>query len=115
MGNFKDSEFTCKCCNSGGVTKHMKEMLEDARKYAGVSMVITSGYRCEDNNKNAGGSPTSSHLKGLAVDIKVIGSTERFQILKGLIMAGFTRIGIAKTFIHADVDSSKSSNVSWMY
>ena len=35
-------------------------------------IVINSGYRSEAVNKKVGGSPTSNHLTGCAVDIKVI-------------------------------------------
>ena len=36
-------------------------------------LVISSGYRSPEVNKKAGGSPTSNHLTGCAVDIHVSG------------------------------------------
>ena len=36
-------------------------------------IVINSGYRSPELNKKVGGSPTSNHLTGCAVDIKVYG------------------------------------------
>ena len=36
-------------------------------------IIITSGYRSPEVNKLAGGSPTSNHLVGCAVDIRCIG------------------------------------------
>ncbi len=36
-------------------------------------IIITSGYRSAEVNKLAGGSPTSNHLTGCAVDIRCIG------------------------------------------
>ena len=54
-------------------------------------------------------------IKGLAVDIKVNDSRQRFLVLDSLIAVGFTRIGIAGTFIHVDSDFDKSQNVIWTY
>lgn len=38
-----------------------------------VPMVITSGYRSPEVNRLAGGAPTSNHLTGCAVDIRMAG------------------------------------------
>jgi len=44
-----------------------------------------------------GGVKNSAHLKGLAADIAVPDNVARLNILRGLIIAGFRRIGINKT------------------
>ena len=36
-------------------------------------IIISSGYRSQELNKKVGGSPTSNHLTGCAVDIRVYG------------------------------------------
>ena len=36
-------------------------------------IIITSGYRSAEVNKAVGGSPTSNHLTGCAVDIRCVG------------------------------------------
>jgi len=89
--------------------------IDKARYYTPVPFVITSGYRCKKHNKEVGGSDTSSHLYGIASDIRVKDSRERFEILKALIKEGFTRIGIGKDLIHADRDIDKTPHLIWLY
>ena len=91
------------------------QQLDEAREYADIPFKITSAYRTPEHNEKIGGVPNSSHLKGLAVDISISNSNMRFVVLKALIMAGFTRIGVAKTFIHVDADLDKSQEVAWTY
>jgi uncharacterized protein YcbK (DUF882 family) len=113
---FKRREFNCSCC---GVNKPMSNdfigRLEEARKIAGVPFIVTSGYRCLANNLRVGGSPTSSHRRGVAADIAVTDSLRRHIIVSSLLRAGFNRIGISSTFIHVDYDLNKPANVMWVY
>lgn len=88
--------------------------LDEAREYAGIPFVINSAYRSPDHPLSIK-NPTSSHIKGLAVDIKAKDSTTRGLILDALRAVGFNRIGIASTFIHVDLDMEKSQNVTWLY
>ena len=112
---FKEDELACKCCGKLVISDMLVDMLDSARTKAGIPFVITSGYRCESHNKEVGGSKSSSHLEGLAVDIGATNSVERGKILRALFMSGFSRVGIAKTFIHVDVDYTKVKPVTWMY
>jgi len=90
-------------------------MIDEARAIANVPFKITSGYRTEKHNNKIGGVKDSSHLSGLASDISCVDSRSRFIIVNALQDAGFTRIGIAKTFIHVDCDINKSQQVIWVY
>ena len=62
-----------------------------------------------------GGKPNSSHLRGLAVDIRANDSSTRYIVLNALISVGFNRIGVASSFIHVDDDKEKANNVIWTY
>ena len=66
-------------------------------------------------NAKIGGRVGSSHIKGLAADIHCNSSRDRALIVKSLLEVGITRIGIAKTFIHCDVDKQKDQDVIWLY
>lgn len=112
---FKESEFTCKCgCGETVVSRHLMEMLDEARDFAKIPFVINSGYRCE-NHPESIKNPKSSHIKGLAVDIKCTDSKKRAIIVDALGYVGFKRFGIANTFIHTDIDNKKSNPVIWLY
>jgi len=90
-------------------------MLDTAREAAGVPFSVTSGLRCEVYNATLEHSkPTSSHLTGHAADIATPDSKTRLAVLQGLHIAGFTRLGVAKTFIHCDNDPKKSA-AAWVY
>ncbi|MCW4050404.1 MAG: D-Ala-D-Ala carboxypeptidase family metallohydrolase, partial [Candidatus Bathyarchaeota archaeon] len=91
------------------------QMLNEARTHAGMPFYISSGCRCDDHNKATGGKVDSAHLTGKAADISAIHSRTRCKVLKALIETGFFRIGIGRTFIHVDIDYSKSREVIWLY
>lgn len=120
---FKHSEFGCPF---GGEATGLKmnleflELLDEAREIAEIPFKITSGYRTKEYNEDLikrgyKASKNSSHLKGLAADISVKDSKSRFIVFNSLLLAGFTRIGIADTFIHVDLDLEKTQNVIWTY
>ena len=82
---------------------------------AGVPFRVTSGCRCEAHNRAVGGKPGSAHLTGEAADIAATTGFHRFQVLSGLLSAGFKRIGLAKGFIHADVAENLPAPTVWFY
>ena len=112
---FKIEEFNCDkeiCFDK--MDANLLKMLDKARGYAETPFKLTSTWRSvEKNNSLKNSSKNSSHLKGKAVDIACSDSVTRQKIVSGLIKAGFTRIGISKTFIHADNDSK--TDAIWLY
>jgi len=91
------------------------QLLDKARAHAQIPFRISSGYRTKEHNKKVGGVDSSAHLKGLAADIVCNNSSDRFIILNALIFVGFNRIGIAETFIHADVSTERPGFMVWTY
>ena len=123
MKYFTTSEFDSPDKPGSGslMSKTIIEMLDDVRGKFGKPIVINSGYRTEEHNAKVGGKPKtktskgSSHMYGLAVDIKCTNSTDRFHLIYLLQETGFQRIGVAKTFIHVDIDFDKSQEIMWTY
>ena len=112
---FTAKEEACKCCGQGRLVADFREKLNKARELADVPFFLTSAFRCEKHNREVGGTETSSHLAGLAVDIKCTDAWTRFKIIHALISVGFQRIGIGHTFIHVDDDLTKPQGVIWDY
>ena len=107
--------------NSGVNMDHtFLRMLDKAREIAGIPFKINSAYRSETHNLKVGGVPRSetnrgsSHLYGFAADISCTNSNHREIIVRSLIKAGFTRLGVAKSFIHVDNDPNKVDAL-WLY
>ncbi len=119
--HFSEEEFRCNCgCELLNVSRSFLERLERARLRAGIPFKVQSGCRCEQHNKDEGGKEKSAHLTSetkecTACDIGARGSGPRFVILDSLFRVGFTRIGIAKSFLHVDEDPVKDPQVTWLY
>ena len=110
--------FKCKCGCGKGVEQMNVDFILKLRKAqddSGLTFKYNSGFRCAAHNKKVGGSKTSSHIIGEAVDIAAKTSRDKFNIAQALLLAGFTRLGIGKTFIHADTDKNKAQGVIWVY
>ena len=129
MNHFKFSEFDSPDLPNSGrdyMNREFLEKLDYARSISNVPFIINSGFRTSSHNKKVGGkekivdefgkviSKGSSHLYGLAVDISCKNSRQRIEIVKSLIEAQFTRLGIAKSFVHCDLDPDKNPPI-WLY
>ena len=101
--------------SGAGMSRKFLRMLDEARELAGVPFKINSGFRTPAHNQAVKGSERSSHMIGCACDISCHTSSKRYRILASLIAVGFTRIGIAETFIHVDNDATKTPGVAWTY
>lgn len=52
---------------------------------------------------------------GRGIDIRCNTDGNRHKLVSALMKAGFTRIGIAKTYIHADDSPKHSQEIIWLY
>lgn len=73
--------------------------------FSNAHFTITSARRTPEQNKACGGSPTSQHLIGEAIDIKPYGSTTYGQLLEHIHVFsdnvhGFDQLILYPTFIH---------------
>lgn len=56
----------------------VEKILDPLRAAYGMPIKVSSGYRCEKLNKAVGGVPSSVHQLGLAADLQVGGSFQKF-------------------------------------
>jgi uncharacterized protein YcbK (DUF882 family) len=100
-----------------GLDLELTAMLDRARGLAGVPFEIACGLRTQAENDALPESvKDSAHLTGHAVDLACNDSSLRYNMLRGLILAGFTRIGVYSAHLHADNDPTlqqQTGNVIW--
>ena len=78
---FDREEFRCKCGGKycGGFpaepAKKLVQLADRVREHFGAPAIVSSGVRCETHNANVGGSFTSRHMLGLAMDFCIKGKT----------------------------------------
>ena len=98
-------------CSIEDMNQPFLHRLDVARFHSGVPYIVNSAYRTTEHEKTKGRDGSSSHTKGLAVDLRATNARTKFKIITGLLKAGFTRIFIYDTFIHVDLDYDKDQGV----
>lgn len=102
-------------CKISDMDHGVMVMFDRARDLAGIPFFVNSAYRTVEHELSRGRSGDSAHTTGKAMDIRANASRNRFLIVDALLKVGFNRIGIARTFIHADYDQTKDDRVIWLY
>lgn len=114
--NFSEKELSCPCgdCDSK-VDYDFLLLLQSLRTNCGHALTINSAFRCPAHNKKVGGTKSSQHLKGTAVDISTKGWTaeKKHKLMKLAFAMGFKGVAQGKSFIHLDMRSGKTS--TWVY
>ena len=85
------------------------------RDKIGVPLRVMSGYRSEKRNREVGGSPSSMHLYGMAIDVcpivpqtqldEALGDVERIALEIGM---GGVRWYEKNNFVHMDVGTRRT-------
>lgn len=107
--NFRAYELECHgedCCGHAVVVvPKLARALQALRWRLGVALSPSCGYRCPKHNKEVGGSQTSDHLTGEAVDIPTPRGIEPKELAALCLRCGFSRAGYYPTrnFVHASV------------
>lgn len=99
---FTKKELECKCCGKCDLETDFKDRVLDLRIAFGQSMESNSCFRCEDHNKDVGGSLRSFHLKGMAMDVKCPNSEYKARLARVALNKGFT-VGVYSKFLHIDI------------
>ncbi|MCK5613955.1 peptidase M15 [Candidatus Pacearchaeota archaeon] len=97
------------------INKDLVLKVDLARDRAAIPFIVNSACRNPEHNRRVGGANDSSHLKGYALDLKVINSQDRFKVVSALIEVGLIRLGVSGKFIHVDNDPYKIGFVLWTY
>ena len=67
--NFSRHEFACKCgCGLDVIDLNLVNRLQVVRDILNTPIIIHSGVRCAEHNRDVGGKPRSLHLAGKAID-----------------------------------------------
>lgn len=113
MKFFTKKEFDCQHTGENRMKKDFLSKLDALREHCGFPFVITSGYRSPDHPLEAVKEIPGTHAQGIAADIKITSSAQRYSIIKGALEHGFTGLGVAGDFIH--LDTRGSVPVIWTY
>lgn len=115
--NFKPEEFTCRHTGHCYMQPAFLERLQALRTEYGRPMRVTSGYRHPTHPVEARkGHSNGEHTLGTCADIACANGTERYHLVRLALKHGFTRIGIAKTFIHLGIGGGElPAPVLWEY
>jgi len=104
--NFSLDEASCPCCGKVVIVEQQVQAMQELREIVKVPIIITSWFRCEKKNKEAGGVPGSYHTRGMATDFHVKYMLVRQMYAAALKIEEFRNGGLglypSNAFIHAD-------------
>jgi len=99
--DFTEEEFECPCCGKVKISFPLVELLQQLRDVIKKPVIVTSGYRCKQYNRNVNGYVHSKHMEGKAADIKVSDMTPK--ALANFAAMFFKRIGRYPNHVHVGI------------
>ena len=114
---FKDAEFA-RCspsCSIDDMEQSFLDKLDALRERCGMPLLLTSAYRSVEWELSKGRRTDGDHPRRRGVDIAANTNATRFKIVKAALELGFTRIGVANTFVHVGDVPANPQNVLWLY
>lgn len=114
---FHKSEFDCKHTGQNKMDAAFMDKLLLLRKDYGKAMTISSGYRHPSHPVEARKTHSNGeHTQGRCCDVICTNGADRYELITLALSHGFTRIGIAKNFIHLGIGGNGLPNrVIWEY
>lgn len=110
---FDISEFDCKYSGRNEMSPGFLKRLDELRYRCGFPFVITSGYRDPEHPVERKKLSPGRHSEGIAADIRINSSHERYLILEHAMDMNFKGIGVHADFVH--VDDRNDTAVLWLY
>jgi len=106
--HFDFNDIRCPCCDClkivPGLFRHM-ELLEKMRQEVGFPIIVNSGYRCPEHNKEVNGSSRSWHML-FATDVRPEWGQGFAYKLKAMykvaLVLNWGGIGYYDSFLHLD-------------
>lgn len=115
---FSDQELRCPCCGRNEMSPEFVTIMDEVRELVDQPLIVNSAYRCPAHNAEVGGSPRSSHVEGLAMDVQCNDNRLRYSLLDALFFVTEKyalpgRIEIGRNYIHFDMDPEKPGEIVW--
>ncbi len=114
--NFTRRELQCPCgCTKCDMEPDLLVALQRIRDNMKRPLIITSGFRCAEKNRQVGGSLQSQHLRGRAVDINIKdwANSDVYRLLMfALREQKINGFGFHEDFLHIDC---RTQRASWVY
>lgn len=100
--HFNRGEFACECgCGFDTVDSYLLEALRQIRSHFKRPVLILSGCRCGEHNKEIGGAPNSQHIYARAADISVVGHSPEEVAKYAKDIPGLS-VGVYSGHVHID-------------